>query len=154
MNENIRVDLSAWGARELIIAADILTAYAHAGSTYAGTAYNYLPESWYDDGVHLEFNPYSGCVFLTNSDCQVLVLGDGGLVGFYSTPYDGHEGTLDELRDAYDADWHDEDKQYLLDILESDAPAGDDWEAFTEQVRADVRGEDEDEDETGSEEDA
>ena len=152
MNENIRVDLSAWGARELMIAVDILTAYAHAGSTYAGTAYNYLPESWYDNEVHLEFNPYSGYVFLTNSDFQVLVLDDGGLVGFYYTPYNGHEGTLDELRDAYDADWHDEDKQYLLDILESDAPAGDDWEAFTEQVRRHVRGEDEDE--TGSEEDA
>lgn len=153
MNQNIQVDLSAWGARELIIATDILTAYAYAGSTYQGKTYNALPKSWYDNEVHLEFNPYSGYVFLTNSDFQVLVLGDGGLVGFYSTPYDGHEGTLDELREAYDADWHDEDKEYLLNILESDAPAGDDWEAFTEQVRRDVRGEDEDEDETGSEED-
>ena len=146
MNENIRVDLSAWGARELIIAADILTAYAHAGSTYAGTVYNDLPESWYDNEVHLEFNPYSGCVFLTNSDCLVLVLGDGGLVGFYSTPYDGHEGTLEDLREAYDADWHNEDKEYLLNIAESDLlNLGDGWDEFLNQIRADLAQEVEDE---------
>lgn len=139
MKQNIHVDLSAWGARELIIATDILTAYAYAGSTYQGKTYNALPKSWYDNEVHLEFNPYSGCVFLTNSDYQVLVLEDGGLVGFYTTPYDGHEGTLDELREAYDADWHDEDKEYLLSVAESDLPnLVDGWESFLNEVRADL----------------
>ena len=122
----------------MISAADILTAYAYVGSTYQGKTSHDLHKSWYDNEVRLAFHPYLCCVFLTSSDYQVLALCAVCLVGFYSQSYDGHEGTLDELREVYDADWHDEDKQYLLDILESDAPAGEDWDEFLNQIRTDV----------------
>ena len=38
------------------------------------------------------------------------------LESFYTSPYDGYEGFLDELLDMVDNDWHNKDIEWLNDI--------------------------------------
>lgn len=102
MENIVTSDLSKFGYRELELAQDILTAWRKHG----------LPEDFWDDGVQLSFNAYSGYVSLTNSDYQVAIEEDGKLVSFYSTPYEGREGTLEELLEEYE-DMHPEDQAYI-----------------------------------------
>ena len=69
-------------------------------------------------GVQVAFNTYSGCIWLVAGDegLNCLVEEDGQLVEFYSTPYDGREGTLKQLAEDYKsnlADWDHEDYQYI-----------------------------------------
>lgn len=109
MVENTR-DLSEFGYRELDIAADLLKAYANGKG----------PDDFEPSGVAIEFNPNSGNVFLVNDEYQVAVLtDDGNLESWYFTPYDGHEGVLDDLLDEVDEDWNQEDIEYLADICDN-----------------------------------
>lgn len=85
------------------------------------TAYRdeHLPGSWNDTGVHLDFNHYSGMVYLCNSTYQcAFVHSEYGLAVWHSTPYDNKEGVLPELVDNYlenEDEWYViEDREYLL----------------------------------------
>jgi hypothetical protein len=62
------------------------------------------------------FNPNSGNVFFTNSDYQVAMMNGDKLESFYVTPYEGHEGFKDELRNLDLETLHIEDLEYLRDI--------------------------------------
>ena len=70
MNNSIQPmnTLDKYGYRELAELNALIQAYANAGTRDNGKIYAYLPESWYDDGVHPDFNASSGLVFLANSE--------------------------------------------------------------------------------------
>jgi len=96
-------NLAEFGSRELAEAGELLTSMAKFG----------LPEDFENDGVHVMFNRNSGYVFLTNSEFQVAMLDDDGkLYSFYNTPYEGHEGSFEDLMDMYE-DMHPEDQEYM-----------------------------------------
>jgi hypothetical protein len=99
-------DLSKFGLRELKEAGKLLTAIGKG-----------LPNDFYDDGIRVGFNSYSGYVFLVNSDYQACMLDDetGELYSHYSTPYEGREGSYEELMNEYE-DMHEEDKRYMDDL--------------------------------------
>lgn len=99
--------LDKFGYRELAELNALIQAYANAGTYDNGKIYAYLPESWHDDGVYPDFNANSGLVFLTNSEYQVLVNTEYGLMMYYNTPYGGHEGTLFDLADEVNDDLSD-----------------------------------------------
>ena len=108
--------LDKFGYRELAELNTLIQAYANAGNyttdpadTSKGKIYAELPESWYDNGVYPDFNPDSGMVFLSNSDYQTLVNTEYGLMMWYNTPYNGHEGTLFDLAEAVTHDLTDKD---------------------------------------------
>jgi hypothetical protein len=103
-------NLAEFGNRELKIAAKLLTAYADG---------NFECPYFMNDGVQVMMNTNSGNVFLTNDDCQVLMMNGNILQGYYSSPYEGHEGFIDELIDMWDEDWHAEDTEWLY-ILAKD----------------------------------
>ena len=80
---------------------------------------NGLPDNFYLDNVRFAYNRNSGCVFLVNDDCQVLMMNDDVLEEFYTSPYEGHEGFINDLFEEYMSDtdaWHIEDAEWLLDI--------------------------------------
>ena len=104
MSDFYTEDLSEFGYRELEEAGKLLSAVK-----------NGLPEDFYNDGVELYFNTHSGYVFLSNSDYQVAIEEEGKLVSFYTTPYEGREGTLEELLEEYE-DMHSEDKEYIDEL--------------------------------------
>lgn len=101
-----------FGIREIEMAADLMKAYANGEA----------PTNFYDDGVTVEFNPYSGNVFLTNSDYQVLMLDDNGnLYEWYFLSYAGNEGDAQTLYSCFQEDGIDEnDYDQLAEILESE----------------------------------
>lgn len=95
-------DLKDFGHRELEIAGELLHAIQYG-----------LPSDFDGNGVHVMFNMNSGYVFLTNSEFQVAMLDDNGILcSFYNTPYEGHEGSFEDLMDMYD-DMHPEDQEYM-----------------------------------------
>jgi hypothetical protein len=73
-----------------------------------------LPEDFYDDEVTVMFNKFSGYVFLINSDYQVAMMNGDKLESYYTLPYSGEEGFLEDILEL-DLD-HDEDKEYIKDI--------------------------------------
>ena len=111
-------DLADFGMREIGMAADLLNAWCHHG----------LPDDFEHDEVTVMLNRQSGNVFLTNAECQVAVLGDDvsldswrHLVSFYSSPYEGHEGTLAQLIEMFDPDtWNGEDIEWFEAVYEND----------------------------------
>ena len=106
-------NLADFGYRELDMAADTLKAYCNGHDCPYFTG----------EGVQLMMNQNSGNVFLTDSDCNVLMLtSDGVLEGFYNSPYDGKEGFFSDLLDEYKADpedWHEEDVEWLKNLAEA-----------------------------------
>ena len=98
-------DLQEFGLIELEEAGKLLSAIK-----------NGLPEDFEKCGVRVAFNKNSGYVFLTNSDYQVAMVDDEGkLYSFYSTPYEGIEGSYEELLEEYN-DMHPEDQEYVNDL--------------------------------------
>jgi hypothetical protein len=98
-----------FGWRERKMAAELLTASCEQG----------FPDDFYDDGVTIMMNKNSGNVFFTNSDYQVAMMNGDKLESFYTTPYSGHEGFKDELREEFEANkdsWNREDIEYIHDI--------------------------------------
>jgi len=83
---------------------------------------NGLPSDFNNEGVKLGFNRNSGMVFLTNSECQVAVYCETErgkfLEIFYTSPYEGIEGTFDDLLEEYEH-MHQEDKDWFRGIAES-----------------------------------
>ena len=98
-------NLAEFGYRELALAGEILTAYADrkdACPYFTG------------EGVQLMMNTHSGNVFLTDEDCNVLMMNGNKLEGFYSNPYEGHEGFFEDLLNDWNENWHEEDSDYLV----------------------------------------
>ena len=106
-------DLSEFGNRELGMAGELLTAYAENNLTQL--AINYFNK----DEVTVMMNKYSGNVFLTNSDFQVLMMNGDDLDLFIVTPYDGREGFMEELMEEYN-DMHNKDKEHLLGMMNTE----------------------------------
>lgn len=83
---------------------------------------NGLPDNFYDEGVKFAFNRNSGYVFLVNDDYQVCMMNGDVLEEFYTSPYDGHEGFINDLLESYNDgldSWHEDDIEWLLDIKSS-----------------------------------
>lgn len=98
-------NLAQFGKKELLIASKILEAYANG---------KYECPYFEESGVQIMMNRNSGNVFLTNEEYQVLMLNGNKLEGFYSSPYAGHEGFIDELIENWDNSWHQEDNEWLF----------------------------------------
>jgi hypothetical protein len=64
MTNIVQVNLEGFGFRELDIASKLLAKVSEYG----------YPRDFSDAGISLAFNTNSGYVFLTNEDCQVLML--------------------------------------------------------------------------------
>jgi hypothetical protein len=105
MSDFYTEDLSEFGHIELEEAGKLLSAVK-----------NGLPEDFYDNEIKVGFNKNSGYVFLTNSEYQVAMLDDEGkLYSFYFTPYEGREGSYQELLEEFE-DMHPEDQEYMNDL--------------------------------------
>lgn len=79
-----------------------------------------LPDDFYEDNVRLAFNKNSGYVFLVNDDYQCAMMNGNNLECFYTSPYDGREGFLDDLFSEYMSDkdaWQLEDVEWLLELV-------------------------------------
>ena len=95
--------------RERALTIELLQAWGEQG----------LPNDFYEEGVKLAFNRNSGYVFLVNDEYQCAMMNGNTLESFYTSPYSGREGFIDELFDDYIEDkdaWHIEDAEWLLDI--------------------------------------
>lgn len=105
--------------------ADIMSCYTERKQVQAIiTAWNEhgLPNNFYDEGVRLAFNRNSGYVFLVNDEYDCCMLNGDKLEEFYTSPYEGHEGFINDLFDEYMSNtdaWHIEDAEWLLDIKNS-----------------------------------
>ena len=76
-----------FGYREREMAEELLKASRVQG----------FPEDFEQDEITIMMNQNSGNVFFTNSEYQVAMMNDDKLESFYSCPYCGHEGFLDEM---------------------------------------------------------
>ena len=106
-------DLADFGFREQEEAKDLFQAWRESG----------LPVDFENNGVKIAFNMNSGYVFLTNSEYQVAMCerNDNGkleLFSFYSSPYEGKEGSFDELLEEY-KDMHPEDQEWFQQIADN-----------------------------------
>tara|TARA_Y100001937_G_scaffold108390_1_gene152034 strand:+ start:286 stop:624 length:339 start_codon:yes stop_codon:yes gene_type:complete len=108
MNDAYTEDLTKFGYRELDIAGDLLKAIKKG-----------LPSDFDREGIKVGFNKNSGNVFLTNAEYQVAMVDDeGNLYSFYSSPYEGKEGSYEDLKEEYD-DMHPEDQEWFDDLSKS-----------------------------------
>ena len=106
-------DLADFGFREQEEAKDLFQAWRESG----------LPIDFENNGVKIAFNMNSGYVFFTNSEYQVAMCetNDNGkleLYSFYSSPYEGKEGSFDELLEEY-KDMHPEDQEWFQNIAKN-----------------------------------
>lgn len=87
MNHNL--DFSKFGRRERLIASKLLISWNEQG----------LPEDFHNNEIQIRFNPYSGDVFLINSEHQIAMM-NGDNLEIYYTEYDtetGEEGFKEDL---------------------------------------------------------
>lgn len=82
-------DLSDFGYREKEMAAELLRAH---GSLNDNTKF-------LDDGVNVEFNPMSGCVFLVDREYNVAMMNGHILEDFHTCPNCGGEGLASDFRE-------------------------------------------------------
>ena len=78
-----------------------------------------LPNDFGGDNVRFAYNRNSGCVFLVNDEYECAMMNGDVLEMFYTSPYDGHEGFIDELLQSYNDgldSWHNEDIEWLEHI--------------------------------------
>ena len=87
MENIVTTDLTKFGSRERKMVEDLLKAWRKQG----------LPEDFYEDEVAFMMNMDSGCVFLTNSNCDTAMMNGDKLESFYSCPYCGQEGFLEDM---------------------------------------------------------
>jgi hypothetical protein len=120
--ENIcTANLAEFGNREKAMAAELLTAMTKQG----------LPDDFYNNEVTVMMNKYSGNVFLTNSEYQVAMMNDNKLESFYSLPYSGEEGFLEDLLELNPDNLNQEDIDYILSLAgDDDLPEA--WETARE----------------------
>ena len=108
MNDYYTEALTKFGFRELDIAGDLLKAINKG-----------LPIDFDREGIKVGFNMNSGNVFLVNAEYQVAMVDDeGNLYSFYSSPYEGKEGSFEDLKEEYN-DMHPEDKEWFQDIAKT-----------------------------------
>lgn len=104
-------NLARFGSRELALASRLLNAIS-----------NGFPEDFDCDfdtaEVKIAFNPNSGDVFLTNNSYQVCVEEGGELFSYYSTPYNGLEGTFEDLLFEY-KEMCPEDQEWFRELAEA-----------------------------------
>lgn len=99
------------GARERDLLMEILKQWDANG----------LPNNFGDENVRPAFNKNSGNVFLVNDDYQVAMSTDSGsLQQFYNTPYEGHEGFIEDLLELYPEDLNEDDIDYIYSIAKED----------------------------------
>lgn len=103
MGEITTTDLSKFGNREREIAEQLLKAWREQG----------LPNDFYEEKVTIMSNNNSGNVFLTNSECQVVMMCGEKLESFYTCPECGHEGFLEDMTHGEDTK---ECQEYLTQI--------------------------------------
>ena len=106
-------DLANFGYREQRAVQDLFEAWKLNG----------LPIDFWNSGVKIGFNMNSGYVFLTNSEYQVAMCTTNEqdqleLYSFYSSPYEGKEGSFDELLEEYE-DMHPEDQEWFQEIADN-----------------------------------
>ena len=106
-------DLADFGYREQREAQDLFEAWKSNG----------LPVDFWNNGVKIGFNMNSGYVFLTNSDYQVAMCTTNErdqleLYSFYTSPYEGKEGSFDELLEEY-KEMHPEDQEWFQQIADN-----------------------------------
>ena len=106
-------DLADFGYREQEEAKNLFQAWRESG----------LPVDFWNNGVKIGFNMNSGYVFLTNSDYQVAMCTTNEqdqleLYSFYTSPYEGKEGSFDELLEEY-KEMHPEDQEWFQQLSES-----------------------------------
>ena len=106
-------DLADFGYREQEEAKNLFQAWRESG----------LPVDFWNNGVKIGFNMNSGYVFLTNSDYQVAMCETNEhakleLFSFYSSPYEGKEGSFDELLEEY-KEMHPEDQEWFQEIADN-----------------------------------
>ena len=106
MNDILTSDFSDLGARERSELREMLISWDKYG----------LPDGFYNDEVTFAFNKNSGYCFFLNSDYQVAMLNGDKLEEWYSSPYKGHEGFLEDLIDLYN-DMHPEEQEWFDDIV-------------------------------------
>lgn len=87
--EVVTTDLSQYGYRELRLATTLLDAYCK------GCDFLY-------DGVTLNFNTNSGCVFLSDEDFNVAMVNGDNLEQWFNCPICGHEGFKEEMAHGKD----------------------------------------------------
>ena len=109
------MDLSTLGNRELLIATELLKAYAENNKTEV------FKERFYKL-KDIGYNNYSGDVFLTDENSNCGMLNDGIIDLYFSLPYDGKEGFLQDLVNDYDP--HSLDKEDLKQMLDYIKDAG------------------------------
>lgn len=68
-------------------------------------------------GVTVMFNQNSGNVFLTNEDFDVAMEIEGKLYSFYTSPYEGKEGSFEDLLLEF-PNMHEEDQQWFKELAE------------------------------------
>ena len=106
-------DLADFGYREQEEAKNLFQAWRESG----------LPVDFWNNGVKIGFNMNSGYVFLTNSDYQVAMCTTNEqdqleLYSFYTSPYEGKEGSFDELLEEY-KEMHPEDQEWFQEIADN-----------------------------------
>ena len=106
-------DLADFGYREQREAQNLFEAWKSNG----------LPVDFWNNGVKIGFNMNSGYVFLTNSDYQVAMCETNEhdqlvLYSFYSSPYEGKEGSFDDLLEEY-KEMHLEDQEWFQQIADN-----------------------------------
>lgn len=102
-------NISEFGIRERIMAKKLLHPWNKDG----------LPDNFSDDEVTIMMNKNSGYTFLTNADYEVAIEVNGKLEIFYTTPYEGLEGTAEEMKhllNTHDT-LHEEDRDFIKEIL-------------------------------------
>lgn len=111
MNNTTITNLKKFGMREIKMANELMLAYAEGN----------VPKWFANDGVTVGFNPYSGNVFLTNNNHQILMFDDGELKSWYYLGYYGHEGFINDLWYGFlDGDIRPEDWKELAFFLEQE----------------------------------
>jgi hypothetical protein len=108
MNMSTTTNLADFGYREIKMVRDLLNAWLDNG----------LPEDFEHNGVTVMMNKNSGNVFLTNDEFQVAMESGGELYSFYTSPYEGREGSFEDLLAEYE-DMHEEDKEWFKDIAKN-----------------------------------
>lgn len=81
-----------------------------------------LPDNFYLENVRFAYNRNSGYVFLVNDDYQCAMMNGDELEMFYTSPYDGHEGFINDLLQSYNDgldSWHEDDIEWLNDIKDN-----------------------------------
>ena len=83
----VTADLSKFGYRERELAEELLREWRKQG----------LPDDFEGEEITLNFNMYSGYVFLSNAEFQVAMMNGEALESFYTDFETGEEGFFDEL---------------------------------------------------------